>query len=146
MSLNLSKSKYCSLWQCPKIPWLHKYRPEEQVFDELLQQRMTVGSEVGDLAKGLFGDFVEVTVRDGDRLDLAKMIERTAEEMAKETPVICEASFSWRGLYCAVDLLRREGDCAPRLRCNVETVPRGAMCRQPRNYNCKQCRLQLETR
>ena len=47
--LNLSKSKYCSLWQCPKIAWLQKYRPEERVFDELLQQRMTVGSEVGDL-------------------------------------------------------------------------------------------------
>lgn len=107
--LNLSKSKYCGLWQCPKIAWLQKYRPEERVFDELLQQRMTVGSEVGDLAKGLFGDYVEVTARDGDRLDLARMIERTAEEMAKETPVICEASFSWRGLYCAVDLLRREG-------------------------------------
>ena len=110
MAINLSKSKYCSLWQCPKIPWLQKYRPEERVFDELLQQRMAVGSEVGDLAMGLFGDYVEVTVRDGDRLDLARMIERTAEEMAKKTPVICEASFSWRGLYCAVDLLRREGD------------------------------------
>ena len=110
MSLNLSKSKYCGLWQCPKIAWLQKYRPEERVFDELLQQRMEVGSEVGDLAMGLFGDFVEVTVRDGERLDLARMIERTAEEMAKETPVICEASFSWRGLYCAVDLLRREGE------------------------------------
>lgn len=108
-TLNLSKSKYCGLWQCPKIAWLQKYRPEERVFDELLQQRMTVGSEVGDLAKGLFGDYVEVTARDGDRLDLARMIERTAEEMVKETPVICEASFSWRGLYCAVDLLRREG-------------------------------------
>ena len=108
--LNLSKSKYCSLWQCPKIPWLQKYRPEERVFDALLQQRMEVGSEVGDLAMGLFGDYVEVTVRDGDGLDLARMIERTAEEMAKETPVICEASFSWHGLYCAVDLLRREGD------------------------------------
>ena len=53
--LNLSKSKYCSLWQCPKIPWLQKYRPEERVFDELLQQRMAVGSEVGDLAMGLLG-------------------------------------------------------------------------------------------
>ena len=40
------------------------------------------------------------------RLDLTQMIRRTEEEMEKETPVICEASFSWEGLYCAVDLLR----------------------------------------
>ena len=24
-----SKSKYCGLWQCPKIAWLKKYKPEE---------------------------------------------------------------------------------------------------------------------
>ena len=24
----LSKSKYCGLWQCPKIAWLKKYKPE----------------------------------------------------------------------------------------------------------------------
>ena len=25
----LSKSKYCRLWQCPKIAWMKKYKPEE---------------------------------------------------------------------------------------------------------------------
>ena len=25
----LSKSKYCGLWQCPKIAWMKKYKPEE---------------------------------------------------------------------------------------------------------------------
>ena len=29
--LYLSKSKYCGLWQCPKIAWLKKYKPEENV-------------------------------------------------------------------------------------------------------------------
>ena len=29
----LSKSKYCGLWQCPKIAWLKKYKPEELELD-----------------------------------------------------------------------------------------------------------------
>lgn len=26
--VNLSKSKYCALWQCPKMLWFRKYKPE----------------------------------------------------------------------------------------------------------------------
>lgn len=108
--LNFSKSKYCGLWQCPKIAWLQKYKPEQFTPDDSLAERMRVGDEIGDLAMGLFGPYVEVTARDGDRLDLDEMLRRTSGEMAKQTPVICEASFSWQGLYCAVDILRRERD------------------------------------
>ena len=68
------------------------------------------GNEVGDLAMGLFGDFVEVTVYTDDKLDIAAMIERTKEEIEKNTENICEASFSYNGLYCAVDILRKEKD------------------------------------
>ena len=106
--LNFSKTKYCGLWQCPKIAWLRKYKPEERVIDEGTLKRMRQGDEVGDLAMGLFGEYVEVTAYDGDRLNLGRMIEATAEEMAKGTSVICEASFSHEGLYCAVDILRKE--------------------------------------
>ncbi len=68
--LNFSKSKYCGLWQCPKIAWLRKYKPEAWMPDDALAERMRVGDEIGDLAMGLFGPYVEVTARDGDRLDL----------------------------------------------------------------------------
>lgn len=108
--LSLSKSKYCGLWQCPKIAWLNKYKPEEMVINDAIQSRMDAGNMVGDLAMGLFGDFVEVTAYNGERLDLSQMIARTKEEMEKGTPVICEASFSYNGLYCAVDILRKDGD------------------------------------
>ena len=107
--LYLSKSKYCGLWQCAKIAWLRQYKPEAAVIDEAVQARFNAGNVVGDLAMGLFGDFVEVTVRNGDKLDLAAMIDKTSEEMAKGTQNICEASFSYNGLYCAVDILRKEG-------------------------------------
>ncbi len=106
----LSKSKYCALWQCPKIAWLRKYKPEELELDESVLKRMKEGNEVGDLAMGLFGDFVEVTAYHNEHLDLPQMIANTRAEMAKGTPIICEASFEHEGLYCAVDILRKEGD------------------------------------
>ena len=28
--VNLSKSKYCALWQCPKMLWLRKYSEEHR--------------------------------------------------------------------------------------------------------------------
>ncbi|MBP5774320.1 MAG: hypothetical protein J6W36_01345, partial [Clostridiales bacterium] len=107
--LYLSKSKYCGLWQCAKIAWLRQYKPEAAVIDDAVQARYNAGNVVGDLAMGLFGDFVEVTVKNGDKLDLQAMIDKTSEEMAKGTENICEASFSYNGLYCAVDILKKEG-------------------------------------
>ena len=106
----LSKSKYCGLWQCPKIAWMKKYKPEELSLDGSVVSRMEAGNEVGDLAMGLFGDYVEVTAYNNETLDLSKMIETTKAEMQKGTPVICEASFEYNGLYCAVDILKKEGD------------------------------------
>lgn len=106
--LYLSKSKYCGLWQCPKIAWLKKYKPEELTVDESTLSRMEAGNEVGDLAMGLFGDFVEVTAYNGGKPDLPQMIAATKTEMEKGTPVICEASFQYNGLYCAVDILKKE--------------------------------------
>lgn len=106
----LSKSKYTGLWQCPKIAWLRHYKPEAATIDEMVKARFTTGNMVGDLAMGLFGDFVEVTTYNGEKLDLPKMIEKTVIEMEKGTENICEASFSYNGLYCAVDILKKNGD------------------------------------
>ena len=104
----LSKSRYCEFRQCPRAAWLRLHRPEILKESEDALARMRTGNEVGDLARGLFGPYVNVTVRTEDALDLAAMVEETRREMEKGTPVICEASFSHDGLYCAVDLLRRE--------------------------------------
>jgi hypothetical protein len=54
---------------------------------------------------------VNVTAcREDGKLDLPRMMENTRREMERGTPVICEASFSYEGLYCAVDLLKKEED------------------------------------
>ena len=38
-----SKSKYTGLWQCPKIAWLDKYKPEEREQDDSLDARLDTG-------------------------------------------------------------------------------------------------------
>ena len=107
----LSKTIYVRVWNCPKGAWIYKYHPEAVPQDESRLSRFRQGDEVGDLARGLFGPSVNVTAYRGDgKLDLPQMIRNTQEEMAKGSAVICEASFSYEGLYCAVDLLRQEGD------------------------------------
>ncbi len=107
----LSKSIYVNVWKCPKGAWINRYHPEWVVVTEDQQARFDTGHEVGNLAQGMFGPYVDVTAyREDGKLDLSQMIENTRLEMAKGTPVICEASFSFGGLYCAVDLLRKDGD------------------------------------
>lgn len=107
----LSKSRYTAFCQCPKNLWLKVYKPEEAAIDGGMEARFTQGNEVGDLAMGLFGDFKEVTSHQEDgSLDLQKMIELTKQYMDEGVENICEASFSCEGGYCAVDILRKDGE------------------------------------
>lgn len=105
----LSKSKYCQLWQCPRLLWLNQHRPELKSQNAALEERMAVGNEVGDLAMELFGDFTETTVfKEDGRPDIPAMLEKTRECLESGVENICEAAFSYNGLYCAVDILRKE--------------------------------------
>jgi hypothetical protein len=108
-TMYFSKSKYCQLWQCPKLLWLDLNHPERKTANADREERMAVGSEVGDLAMGLFGDFTETTAfKDDGRLDISAMLEKTRECVSRGVENICEAAFSYHGLYCAVDILRKE--------------------------------------
>ena len=94
MSVHLSKSKYCSAVQCPKMLWLSKNMPEEldnSVFNETV---LETGNEVGDLAMGLFGAYTEVPFG-----DLSQMIEQTKQLIDRGTAVIAEASFAYEGAF-----------------------------------------------
>ena len=110
MKNHFSKSKYCRLWQCPKMLWMDKYKPEEKAEDATDDSRMEAGTEVGKLARELFGKPVDVTETVNGQLNLPAMTDRTQVEIEHETSVICEASFSYQGCYCAVDILKREND------------------------------------
>lgn len=106
MAFALSKSKYCSAVQCPKMLWMKKNMPEEFDDSVMNQSVLDTGNEVGDLAMGLFGDFVEVPFD----LGIPGMLHRTKELIEAGTPIIAEASFSCDGLFCSVDILKNLGN------------------------------------
>ena len=54
------------------------------------------------------GDYIDVTTNKPDgKLDLKPMLDKTQQLMADGTENICEASFSYDGNYCAVDILHK---------------------------------------
>ncbi len=91
--------------------WLDAHAPEHKIIPPQVQARLDAGNEFGDNAMGIFGEFVETTAyREDGRLHYAAMIEKTQALMQAGAHVICEAAFSWYGNYCAVDILKKEGD------------------------------------
>lgn len=111
----LSKSRYVMFRQCEKSLWLEEYKENEKKIDDCRKSVFENGQRVGDIAKGLFGPYVDVTTCKNNsdeekKLDLDAMVAKTSEEMKKGTAVICEASFFYEGNYCAVDILRKTAD------------------------------------
>ena len=106
--MKLSKSKYTRYCQCPKMLWMDTYKKECGVEDSALIRRFAEGNEVGDLAMGLFGDFVETTACTEDgKLDIPAMLKNTKKYLAQGVENICEAAFSKNNCYCAVDILHK---------------------------------------
>ena len=103
--MNLSKSKYTQGIVCEKYLWLSCYKKEEaeDMDNEAVFEN---GNKVGELARGLFGDYILINHDDGYQ----QMIENTALELKNKPNIICEASFSYDGNYCAVDILKNDKD------------------------------------
>ena len=100
--MKLSKSKYCNAFQCMKILWLMEYKPEEKEEienDSVLKN----GTEVGEVAKALFGDYIDIPYQ-----DLKEMIKLTKEAINNNDKCnIAEASFSYQDNFCSVDILKK---------------------------------------
>ena len=103
--LKLSKSMYCKAVQCPKILWLDRNKPEEAE-STASEAVLANGSKVGELARGYFGDYELVDYSH----DKEVMVQKTHQLIASGAERIAEASFLADGLYCAVDILCRNGD------------------------------------
>lgn len=105
--MNLSKSRYTKGIQCPKILWMDAHMPE--LFDKSVMNEavLKTGNEVGDLAMGYYGDYIEVPF---DRSDFEGMAAYTQELLEQGIPTICEATFAFDGCLCMVDILRAEDD------------------------------------
>lgn len=104
--IGFSKSKYCRGVQCPKILWLEKNMPEEA--EEQDNEALLVrGNEVGDLAMGLFGAYTEVPYNHEDYPGMMELTEKLIKDNVEN---ICEATFSYEGCFCAVDILKNLGN------------------------------------
>ena len=111
MKHGISKSRYTQFRLCDKALWLGVFKPEEAVIDDAAKERFAAGSEIGEVAKGLLGDYEDMTFRRPDgSLDYERMIEQTATAIARGVENICEAAFSIDGNYCAVDILHKTED------------------------------------
>ena len=101
----LSKSKYCKAVQCNKILWMNKYKTEEAVQtarDAVLEN----GTEVGELARSLFGDYTNIEFNK----DLNIMVEETIKLLENKPNIITEASFNYDNNFCSVDILKNNLD------------------------------------
>ena len=104
-NIHLSKSSYCSCVQCEKILWLDKFKKEASQ-EERNESVFENGKIVGNLAKGLFGDYVEVPFD----TDIEKRLSMTQNLLGDAPNVIAEASFSFDNNFCSVDVLKNDTD------------------------------------
>jgi len=106
--LHLSKSLYTRGLQCIKSLWLKKYKKDILALpDKSTQTIFERGDEVGALACNLFPDGVEV---DFNPKDYDSMINTTKELIDDSVKNIYEASFSYDGIFVAVDILHINND------------------------------------
>ncbi len=101
MGAFLSKSKYMTGLQCPKLLWYH-YNAKDQIPwpDEGTQAIFDMGHEVGDLAKLRYPGGIEVPMDKG----FMDTISDTEALLPRRVPVF-EASFLANNCYCRVDVL-----------------------------------------
>ena len=99
--MNISKSIYCQGIQCKKILWLNKYKKEERTElnnDSVLEN----GTKVGEVAKHLFGEYINIDYND----NLSLMLKDTQKIINNNHHVvITEASFNYDSNFCSVDIL-----------------------------------------
>jgi len=75
---NITKSRYTLFRHCAKALWLKQYMPEVAKEDASRDARMATGTQIGELARGLFGDYSDMTIRHDDgRLDITAMVSQT---------------------------------------------------------------------
>ncbi len=105
----ISKSSYVKYWECPKKIWLNYYKKDEAEYSEMLQEAAIDGNKVGDLAKAYFDGTKDVSMRKSDgSIDYDNQCAATLEALQDNVNCIAEASFRYKDLFCAVDLLKKD--------------------------------------
>ena len=101
----LSKSKYCKGIQCPKILWLEANNPDVGEYEDN-SGVFENGAKVGELAKRLFGNYLDVSFNE----DLNEMIKDTKALLFNNKVIITEASFNYDNNFCSIDILKKDND------------------------------------
>ena len=106
--MTLSKSQYVRGLQCHKSLWLYKNNPElRDAPDEAQQSLFNTGHNVGEKAKELFPNGVEIEF---DVNNFNGMIAKTKQLIEDGTEVIYEATFNAHGIFVMVDILVKHDD------------------------------------
>jgi len=106
--MTLSKSQYIRGLQCHKSLWLYKNKPDlRDAPDEGQQSLFNTGHNVGELAKDLFQNGVEIEF---DVSNFNGMITKTKKLIENGTEVIYEATFNENGIFAMSDILVKNGD------------------------------------
>lgn len=96
----LSKSQLMMHRQCAKRLWLHRHRPESEKAGMGNQARLTIGTQVGSVARQCYPDGVLI-----EGADLSQAVIATQTALADGTRPIFEATFQSGGLLIRADLL-----------------------------------------
>jgi len=102
----LSKSRYVTGLQCPKLLWwtVHEPKAPELALDPRLQTIFTRGQRVGALAREHVPGGVLIDVPHNE---YSRRVAATAQAIGDGARVIYEASFLQDGIFVAVDILER---------------------------------------
>ena len=103
--MELTKSKYCNAIQCKKQLWLDTYKNEVKE-DILNESVLDNGTEVGKVARDLFGEYINIELTQ----DLNTMIDETKKALENDKVVVTEASFMYDNNFCSVDILKKNKD------------------------------------
>ena len=96
----LSKSRYLHGLQCPKFLWMEVYEPNKlPKVDEILQHRFDQGHLVGELAKGVYPNGINIEAE-----DFEENLKKSKEFLAKRKPLF-EVAFKNSRIYSRADIL-----------------------------------------
>ena len=96
----LSKSKYLYGIQCPKLLWMAVHEPEKfPEIDEITQHRFDEGHLVGEMAKKVFPDGIDIEAKDfNDNLIKTK-------QLLPKRKILFEAAIKNETIYARADIL-----------------------------------------
>ena len=96
----LSKSKYLIGIQCPKYFWIQLNQPDKiPEIDLATQQKFDQGKKVGQLAKKLFPEGIDIP-----ESNFKENLEKSKESLTLNKPLF-EVAFCLEGLYSRADIL-----------------------------------------